>query len=216
MDPKNNVCVFSFFVHFFLLLSHCKLQSAIKFSPSLCLAIFPPAREIKLYFGWNFACALQLQIMSLSTSPIVLMVIRKYSVGHLDNAQQKVQFVKLLGSANTHTHTHTHAHTHTNTEEYHILTRTKQFYKQRIFLSSRSLISTRLLALWRTANAICIFYAFVPTPFLLGLTTLFYMETKKKSEGSTYTDPIFCSSIYRYVPKRTLRFSATLTAATGR
>jgi len=42
------------------------------------------------------------------------MVIRKYSVGHLDNAQQKVQFVKLLGSANTHTHTHTHTRTHTH------------------------------------------------------------------------------------------------------
>jgi len=108
------MCVFSFFVHFFLVLSHCKLQSAIKFSPSLCLAIFPPAREIKLYFGWNFACALQLQIMSLCTSPIVVMVIRKYSVGHPDNAQQKVQFVKLLGSANTHKHTHTHTHTQRN------------------------------------------------------------------------------------------------------
>jgi len=48
--------------------------------------------------------------MSLCTSPIVVMVIRKYSVGHPDNAQQKVQFVKLLGSANTQTHTHTHSH----------------------------------------------------------------------------------------------------------
>ena len=171
------MCVFSFFVLFFFwVLSHCKLQSAIKFSPFLCLAIFPPAREIKLYFGWNFACALQLQIMSLCTSPIVVMVIRKYSGGYPDNAQQKVQFVKLLGSANTHTHTHTH------TEEYHILTRTKQFYKQHIFVSSRSLISTRLLALWRTTNAICIFYAFIPTPSLLGLTTLFYMDTKNKGK----------------------------------
>lgn len=40
------------------------------------------------------------------------MVIRKYSVGHPDNAQQKVQFVKLLGSANTHTHAHSHRHSH--------------------------------------------------------------------------------------------------------
>ena len=187
-SQEQCVC-FLFSSIFFLVLSHCKLQSAIKFSHCLCLAIFPPAREIKLYFGWNFACALQLQIMSLCTSPIVVMVIRKYSVGHPDNAQQKVQFVKLLGSANTHTHTHTHTDTHT--EEYHILTRTKQFYIQHIpvFLSSRSLISTRLLALWRTANAICIFYAFVPTPSLLGLTTLFYMETKNK--GRTYSDPTF-------------------------
>jgi hypothetical protein len=39
--------------------------------------------------------------MALSASAIVVMVIRKYSVGHLDNAQQKVQFVKLLGSTHT-------------------------------------------------------------------------------------------------------------------
>ena len=52
--------------------------------------------------------------MSLCTSPIVVMVIRKYSVGHPDNAQQKVQFVKLLGSANTHTHTPTHTHIHSH------------------------------------------------------------------------------------------------------
>ena len=51
------------------------------------------------------------------------MVIRKYSVGHPDNAQQKVQFVKLLGK-------HTHRHTHI--EEYHILMRTKQFYTHNV------------------------------------------------------------------------------------
>jgi len=36
--------------------------------------------------------------MPLCTSAIVVMVIRKYSVGYPDNEQQKVQFVKLLGS----------------------------------------------------------------------------------------------------------------------
>lgn len=121
--------------------------------------------------------------MSLCTSAIVVMVIRKYSVGHPDNVQQKVQFVKLLGS----THRHTGI-SYFDADE-------AILYTTYTCLSLRSLISTRLLALWRMGNAICIFYTFISTLSLFWLTEFF--TTNPECARSYDWDPAFPSIIHQ-------------------
>lgn len=142
--------------------------------------------------------------MSLCTSAIVVMVIRKYSVGHPDNVQQKVQFVKLLGS--THRHTQTHSHT----QEYHILTRTKQFYTQHTCLSLRSLISARLLALWRMGNEICIFYTFISALSLFWLSEFFF-TTNLECTRTYDSDPSFPGIVHQLEMYNTFSVSIHVT-----